>query len=47
MDNWEKFDETTMLSKEAFYTELNLGGISDADYAHAHNVWEVVGIKNR
>ena len=47
MDNWEKFDETTMLSKEAFYTKLNLGGISDADYAHAQNVWEVVGIKNR
>ena len=47
MDNWEKFDETTKLSKEAFYTELNLGGISDADYAHAQKVWEVVGIKNR
>ena len=47
MDNCEKFDETAMLSKEAFYTELNLGGISDADYAHAQKVWKVVGIKNR
>ena len=47
MDNWEKFDETTIPPKEAFYSELNLQGISDADYAHARKVWEVFGIKNR
>ena len=35
MDNWEKFDETTIPPKEAFYSKLNLEGISDADYAHA------------
>ena len=46
MDNWEKFDETTTPPKEAFYSELNLEGISDADYAHAQKVWKVFGIKN-
>ena len=46
MDNWEKFDETTAPPKEAFYSQLNLEDISDADYAHAQKVWEVFGIKN-
>ena len=44
MDSWEKFDET---SKEAFYSELNEEGISDFDYEHVQNVWEVFEIKNK
>ena len=44
MDSWEKFDET---SKEAFYSELNEEGISDVDYEHVQNVWEVFEIKNK
>ena len=47
MDNWEKFDETTIPHKEAFYSELNSEAISDADYAHAQKVWEVFRLKNR
>ena len=48
MDNWEKFDETTIPPKEAFYSELNLLlGIRNTDYAHAQKVGEVCGIKNR
>ena len=46
MDNWEKFDETTIPPKKAFYSKLNLEGISDEDYAHVQNVWKVFGIKN-
>ena len=46
MDNWEKFDETTIPPKEAFYSKLNLKGISDAPYAHVQKVWEVFKIKN-
>ena len=46
MDNWEKFDKTTIPPKEAFYSELNLEGISDVDYTHPQNVWEVFRIKN-
>ena len=45
-DSWEKFDETIIPPKEAFYNELNLECISDADYAHAQKVWEVFEIKN-
>ena len=45
IDNWEKFDKTTIPHKEAFYSKLNLEGISDADYAHAQKVWKVFGIK--
>ena len=45
-DNWEKFDVTTIPPKEAFYSKLNLKGISDADYEHAQKVWEVFEIKN-
>ena len=46
MDSWEKFDETTLPPKEAFYSNLNLEDISDEDYAHAQKVWDVVEIKN-
>ena len=34
MDSWEKFDETSLPSKEDFCIELNLEDISDEDYAH-------------
>ena len=47
MDNWEKFDETTLPPKEAFYSKLNLKDISNEDYAHAQKVWEVLEIRNR
>ena len=46
-DSWEKFDETTIPPKETFYSEWNLEGIRDVDYAHAQNAWEVFGIKTR
>ena len=44
MDNWEKFDETTIPPTEAFYSKLNEEGISDADYAHAQKLWDVLRI---
>ena len=47
MDNWEKFDETTLPPKEAFYSNLNLENISDEDYEHAQKVWNISEIKNR
>ena len=47
MDDWEEFDETTIPPKEAFYSNLNLKGVSDAYYEHAQKVWEVFEIKNR
>ena len=38
MDNWEKFDETILPTKEAFYINLNLENISDEDYAYTQKV---------
>ena len=31
MDSWEKFIETSIPDKEAFYSKLNLEGIADKD----------------
>ena len=47
MDNWGKFDETTLPPKEAFYSNLNLENISNEDYAHTRTVLEVFEVKNR
>ena len=47
MDSWERFNETSIPPKEAFYRELNLEDITNADYAHAQKVWNVFEIKNR
>ena len=41
MDSWEKFDETTLPSKDDFYSNLHLEDISDEDCAHAQKVWDV------
>ena len=45
MDSWEKFDETSLPYKEDFYSNLSLENISDKDYAHAQQIWEVFEIK--
>ena len=46
MDSWEKFDQTTLPPKEAFYSNLNLEIISDKNYAHVQKVWDVFEINN-
>ena len=46
MESWEKFDENTIPPKEAFHSNLNLENISDEDYAHAQQVWDVFEINN-
>ena len=46
MDSWERFNETSLPDKKAFYSELNLEDITDKDYEHAQKVWEVFEIKN-
>ena len=45
MDSLEKLKETTLPPKDAFYSRLNDGGISDEDYAHAQNVWKTFKMK--
>ena len=46
MDNWGKFDETTLPPKEAIYSSLNLENISNEDYVHTQKVRGVFEIKN-
>ena len=46
MDSWERFNETSLLDKIYFYSELNNEDISDKDYEHYKNIQEVFEIKN-
>ena len=34
MDSWQRFDETSLSDKEAFYSNLKLEDITDVDYRH-------------
>ena len=38
MDDWNRFKETVLPPKEAFYSKLNMSGVSDRDYEHARRV---------
>ena len=40
MDNWERFDETSLPNKESFYSSLNMENIDDIDYRHGNNVFK-------
>ena len=40
MDNWERFDETILPNKKAFYSELNLEDITDEDNIHAQKFFK-------
>ena len=46
MDSWERFNETSLPPKKAFYRELTVEDITDKDYNHAQKVWRVFRIKN-
>ena len=46
MDDWEKLNETSLPVKEDFYCHLNMGDITDADYAHAIRVCKDFESKN-
>ena len=45
MNDWNKFKETVLLPKEAFYSKLNMTGVREEDYEHACRVWAEFGIK--
>ena len=38
MDNWEKFNETSLPEKEGFYSYMNIEDITDVDYTHEKRV---------
>ena len=48
MSTWiagRRFEETRLPPKEAFYSNLNMEGISDKDYEHAQQVWNIIDEK--
>ena len=47
MDNWERFDETLLLSKESFYSNLNIENIDDINYRHGNNVFKRFKLKSQ
>ena len=46
MDSWERFDETSLPDKEAFYSSLNMESITDVDYRYAKGVFKNFNNKN-
>ena len=38
--------ETKLPPKEAFYSKLDMTGISEEDYEHANRVWKEFGLKD-
>ena len=46
VDNWEIFSETSLPSKEYFYSNLNMEDINDIDYRHANNVFKRFELEN-
>ena len=46
IDSWERFDETSLPDKEAFYSSLNMEGITSVDYRHAKRVYKEFKSKN-
>ena len=46
MDNWERFHETSLSSKETFYSNLNMEDIDDIDYRHGNNVFNKFKLNN-
>ena len=46
MDDWNRFEETALPPKEAFYNKLSMSGVSDRDYEHTRRVWSEFGINN-
>ena len=46
MDNWERFNETSLPSKESFYSNLNMEDVDDIDYRHGNNVFNKFKLNN-
>ena len=45
MDNWERFNETSLPNKESLYSNLNMKNIHDIDYRHGNNVFQRFKLK--
>ena len=46
MNNWEKFNQTSLPRKEDFYSYLNMEDITDTEYTHTKRVCKDFEINN-
>ena len=46
MDSWERFNETSLPDKESFYSNLNMGDITDVEHRHAKRIFKNLSKKN-
>ena len=46
MESWERFDETSLPDKKAFYSELHIEDITNADYTNAQKIFEKLKLKD-
>ena len=46
MDNWDRFNETSLPSKESFYSNLNMEDIGDIGYRYGNNVFNKFKLNN-
>ena len=46
MNSWERFNETSLLDKKAFRSELYLEDINDEDHTLYKKVFKELGLKN-
>ena len=47
MNSWERFDETSLPDKKAFYSEFYLENISDENYIHAQKLFKKFKLKSK
>ena len=46
IDSWQRFDETSLPDKEAFYSNLNMEDIRDVDHRHGKKVFKNFKLKH-
>ena len=46
MDSWERFNETSLPSKEDFYSNLNMENTDDIGYRYSNNVFKRFELEN-
>ena len=45
MNDWNKFHETELPTKDKFHSKLNLKNVSKEDHEHVRNVWNIFNIE--